>query len=139
MTMDYVITEDPALIDPEVVHRWLSEEAYWAKGRTREVVERSMANSICLGALHHGQLVGFARVVTDLATFAWLCDVFVVAEHRGRGAGGALVAAAVAHPELRGLKRFVLATADAHELYRRHGFEILDHPDRWMMRRGPGA
>ena len=139
MTPEYVITEDPALIDAEVVHRWLSEESYWARGRTLQVVERSMTNSICLGALHDGRLVGIARVVSDMATFAWLCDVFVVAEHRGRGVGGALVAAAVDHPKLRGLKRFVLATADAHELYRRHGFEILDHPERWMIRRGPGA
>ena len=71
--------------------------------------------------------------------FAWLCDVFVDEGYRGQGIGGALVAAAVGHPELAGLKRFVLATADAHDVYRRHGFEVLDHPERWMIRRGPGA
>ncbi len=139
MTSEYEITTDTDRIDPAIVHRWLAEESYWARGRTAELVARSMANSICFGAFDGAELVGFARVVTDRATFAWLCDVFVDGAHRGRGVGGALVAAAVDHPELAALKRFVLATADAHEVYRRHGFEVLDHPERWMMRRGTGA
>lgn len=139
MTPVYEITTDPDRIDPAVVHRWLAEESYWAQGRSAEAVTRSMANSICLGALDGARLIGFARVVTDRVTFAWLCDVFVEESHRGQGVGDALVAAAVGHPELAGLKRFVLATADAHEVYRRHGFEVLDHPERWMMRRGSGA
>ncbi len=139
MTSEYEITTDTDRIDPAIVHRWLAEESYWARGRTAELVARSMANSICFGAFDGAELVGFARVVTDRATFAWLCDVFVDEAHRGRGVGGALVAAAVDHPELAALKRFVLATADAHEVYRRHGFEVLDHPERWMMRRGTGA
>lgn len=139
MTAGYEITTDPARIDPVLVHRWLAEESYWAKGRSVEAVTRSMANSICFGAFAGTQQVGFARVVTDRATFAWLCDVFVTEPHRGRGVGGALVAAAVGHPELSELKRFVLATADAHEVYRRHGFEVLDNPERWMIRRGPAA
>lgn len=139
MTAGYEITTDPTRIDPVVVHRWLAEESYWAKGRSVEAVTRSMANSICFGAFAGTQQVGFARVVTDRATFAWLCDVFVTEPHRGRGVGGALVAAAVGHPELSELKRFVLATADAHEVYRRHGFEVLDNPERWMIRRGPAA
>ncbi|HEX5631131.1 MAG TPA: GNAT family N-acetyltransferase [Acidimicrobiia bacterium] len=139
MTSEYEITTDTDRIDPAIVHRWLAEESYWARGRSAELVARSMANSICFGAFDGAELVGFARVVTDRATFAWLCDVFVDEAHRGRGVGGALVAAAVDHPELAALKRFVLATADAHEVYRRHGFEVLDHPERWMMRRGTGA
>ena len=136
----YLISDEADRLDADLIHRWLSEESYWARTRSREVVDRSLANSICLGAyLPEGSQVGLARVVTDRATFAWLCDVFVLAEHRGRGLGGALVAAAVEHPELAALKRFVLATADAHDVYRRHGFEVLDHPERWMIRRGPGA
>jgi GNAT superfamily N-acetyltransferase len=84
-------------------------------------------------------MVGFARVVTDRATFGWLCDVFVIEEHRGKGLGGALVRAAVEHPDLRNIKRFVLATADGQGLYAKYGFEVLDQPERWMMRRGDTA
>jgi GNAT superfamily N-acetyltransferase len=99
-------------------------------------VERSIAHSIPLGAYHHEVIVGFARVVTDRSTFAWLCDVFVTPEHRNAGVGKALVAAAVGHPDLAEIKRFVLATADAHDLYRQYGFEIIERPERWMIRRG---
>lgn len=133
----YLISDDPARVDIAAVHTWLSEFSYWAKGRSPQTVARSIANSIPLGVYHDEALVGFARVVTDRATFAWLCDVFVMEEHRGRGLGRALVEAAVTHPELLGVQRFVLATADAQELYRKSGFEVLAHPDRWMLRRGP--
>ncbi|MEK7252740.1 MAG: GNAT family N-acetyltransferase, partial [Actinomycetota bacterium] len=136
---DYVISDDPALVDVDLVYAWLADTSYWAKGRTRETVQRSIANSIPLGVYHRGATVGFARVVTDRATFAWLCDVFVVEEHRGSGLGKALVEAAVTHPDLQEVKRFVLATADAHDLYRQYGFEVLDRPDRWMIRRGDTA
>ncbi len=135
----YVISDDPALVDLEVVYRWLSEESYWARGRTRETVVRSIANSISLGAYDGREIVGFARVVTDRSTFAWLCDVFVTPEHRNAGVGKALVATAVEHPDLAGITRFVLATADAQDLYRQFGFEVIERPDRWMIRRGaPG-
>lgn len=133
---EYLISDDPALIDIDVVHRWLSEDSYWSRGRTRQTVERSIAHSIPLGVYHHGVIVGFARVVTDRSTFAWLCDVFVTPEHRNAGVGKALVAAAVGHPDLAEIKRFVLATADAHDLYRQYGFEIIERPERWMIRRG---
>ncbi len=136
---EYVISDDPALVDVAKVHSWLDQTSYWAKGRTLETVERSIANSIPIGVYHRGATVGFARVVTDRSTFAWLCDVFVMEDHRGSGLGNALVEAAVNHPELQGIKRFVLATADAHDLYRKHGFEVLDRPDRWMFRRGDTA
>jgi GNAT superfamily N-acetyltransferase len=132
---EYLISDDPARVDVAAVYTWLSESSYWAKGRSRETVERSISHSIPLGAYRGETLVGFARVVTDRATFAWLCDVFVLAEHRGQGLGQALVDAAVSHPELSGIQRFVLATADAHDLYRRSGFEVLPRPDRWMIRR----
>lgn len=132
----YLISDDPERVDVAAVYTWLSESSYWAKGRSRATVERSIAHSIPLGAYDDDLLVGFARVVTDRATFAWLCDVFVLEEHRGRGLGRALVEAAVNHPDLVGIQRFVLATADAQDLYRQSGFETLAHPDRWMLRRG---
>jgi len=136
---EYLISDDPALVDVDVVHGWLTDASYWARGRTRETVVRSIANSIPLGVYHRGVTVGFARLVTDRSTFAWLCDVFVLEEHRGAGLGKALVDAAVTHPDLQEVERFVLATADAHDLYGRYGFEILDRPDRWMIRRGSTA
>lgn len=132
----YLLSDDPALVDVDVVHAWLTDAAYWARGRTRETVVRSIANSIPLGAYCGEAPVGFARVVTDRSTFAWLCDVFVVEEHRGAGLGKALVEAAVTHPDVQEVTRFVLVTADAHGLYSQFGFEVLDRPDRWMIRRG---
>lgn len=137
---DYLISDDPSRLDLDVVHRWLSEQSYWAAGRSRETVEASVANSIVFGVYEPGgATVGSARVVTDRATFGWLCDVFVVEDHQGRGLGKALIAAVAEHPDLRHLKRFVLATADAHDLYRHYGFEVMDHPERWMVRSGSTA
>lgn len=129
---DYEISTDPTRIDLDVVHRFLSEEAYWAKGRSREVVERSIEHSLCFGAYLDGEQAGFARVVTDRATFAWLADVFVLPEHRGRGLGKRLVQAALGHPELDGVYRWFLGTADAHDLYRRYGFRELQRAERFL-------
>lgn len=125
---------DPDDLDLDLVHRWLSEEAYWALGRPREVVERAAAHSVNLAALVGGELVGYGRLVTDRATYAWLCDVFVAADHRGRGVGRALVAAADELLASYGVQRAVLATHDAHGLYADFGFEPLAHPDHWMAR-----
>lgn len=137
---EYTISADPALLDLDLIRQWLDEESYWARGRTRETVETSVANSLNFGAYtKSGEMVGGARVVTDFATFAWLCDVFVVAAHRGTGLGKALVETVTQHPQLKHIKRFALATADAHDLYRQYGFNDLDHPDRWMMKRGSTA
>ena len=131
----YEVSTDKARLDVDVIHRWLSEESYWAQGRARETVERSIAHSLCFGVHRGAEMAGFARVVTDFATFAWLCDVFVLPGHRGRGLGKLIVEAVVGHPDLRGLRRIVLATKDAHELYRRHGgFVELPMPERWMAR-----
>jgi GNAT superfamily N-acetyltransferase len=136
----YTISTDPNRLDLDLIRRWLDEESYWARGRTRETVEMAVAHSLNFGAYtEYGEMVGGARVVTDFATFAWLCDVFVVTTHRGTGLGKALVEAATQHPRLREIKRFALATADAHDLYRQFGFTDLDHPERWMMRRGSTA
>jgi GNAT superfamily N-acetyltransferase len=128
------ISTDPADVDLDWLHPALSERAYWALGRSRELVERSVAGSLCFSALADGRQVGFARVVTDAATFAWVCDVFVDEAWRARGIGGRLMAAIVGDPRLQGLRRMVLATNDAGPLYEPYGFGPLAHPERWMER-----
>jgi GNAT superfamily N-acetyltransferase len=129
---DYVISTDPALLDVDMIHRFLSEESYWAKGRTREVTDRAIANSYPFGVYLGEEQVAFARVVTDTVTFAWLADVFVLSEHRGSGVGKLLVEAVIGDERFRGMKRWFLGTADAHELYRRFGFSELVNPGRLM-------
>ena len=132
---DYTLSTDPARLDLARIHDYLSRESYWAQGRPFEVVQRSVEHSLNFGIYHGDELAAFARVVTDRATFAWLCDVFVLEAHRGRGLGKWLVECVVAHPDLQGLKLFLLATRDAHELYRRYaGFETVMTPDRLMVR-----
>ena len=129
------VSTDPAEFDLEWVVSALSERAYWALGRPREAIVASLANSLCYGLLHGRQQVAVARVVTDRATFGWLCDVFVDESWRGKGLGGRLIDAIVADPRLRDVPRLVLATRDAGELYRRHGgFEPLAAPERFMER-----
>ena len=130
--MAYEISTDRARLDIDLIHRFLSEESYWAKGRDRATVERSIENSLPFGAYLDGRQVGFARVVTDYSTFAWLADVFVLPEHQGQGVGKRLVEAALSHPELQPMQRWLLGTADAHELYRRYGFEPLERTERFM-------
>jgi GNAT superfamily N-acetyltransferase len=135
---EYAISTDPALLDVDLVHRFLSEEAYWSPGVTRDVVERSIAHSICFG-LYRGrdqarEQAGFARVVTDRAAIAYLADVFVLPAHRGRGLGKWVIETVLSHPDLQGLRRFFLGTADAHSLYARYGFGPVD-PGRMMERR----
>ena len=129
------ISTDRADLDLDWLHSALSERAYWALGRSRQQVEAAVAGSLCFGAFIGAAQVGFARVVTDGATFGWICDVFVDEGHRGRGVGSALMAAIVGHPSIIGLRRLALATRDAHELYRRFGFETIAAPERWMERR----
>jgi GNAT superfamily N-acetyltransferase len=134
---DLRIGTDPAELDLDWLAAALSERAYWALGRSRSVVERSIAGSLCFGAYLDGRQVGFARVVTDEATFAWICDVFVDEGARGRGVGKRLIAAIVTDPRLAGLKRMLLATRDAHGLYAGFGFEPLGEPGMWMVRPAP--
>ena len=134
----YLISTDPDLLDLDVIHRWISEESYWATGRSRQTVATSVQASLNFGVYaDDGEMVGAARVVTDFATFGWLCDVFVIDEHRGRGLGKALMAAVADHPQLASLQRIILATADAHQLYARYGFELMANPERWMERTRP--
>jgi GNAT superfamily N-acetyltransferase len=128
----YTVSTDPARLDVEMVHRFLSEESYWAKGRTRDVTERAIANSLPFGVYLGDEQVAFARVVTDTITFAWLADVFVLPEHRGAGVGKLLVEAVLGDSRFAGMKRWFLGTADAHELYRRYGFSEPVNPGRFM-------
>jgi GNAT superfamily N-acetyltransferase len=117
----YEISADPARLDLGAVHAFLTR-SYWSPGISRELVARAARHSLCFGVYHHGQQVGFARVVTDHATFGYLCDVYVLEEHRGRGLGKALMRVVLAHPSLAGARRLMLATRDAHGLYRQQGF-----------------
>lgn len=130
----YEISTDPARIDAERVYHWLSTDAYWAIGRDREKQDRAIAGSLNFGVYDTGsrEQVACARVVTDLATFAWLCDVYVDPAARGKGIGTALVAAVRDHLRPHGLRRILLATHDAHGVYERIGFEALEKPDQWM-------
>ena len=120
----YTISDDPARVDVDAVHRYLHDESYWARGVPRDVVERSIAGSLPFGLYApDGSLAGFARVVTDRATYGYLADVFTLDAHRGSGLGVWLVEVVLSHPELQGLRRWVLFTEDAHGLYERFGFE----------------
>jgi GNAT superfamily N-acetyltransferase len=134
---EYEISADRGRLDVAAIHRYISEESYWGKGRPVEVVRRSVENSLPFGVYRGSELVGFARVVTDYATFAWLADVFIFEAHRGRGLSKWLMEVILAHPELQGFRRWVLATKDAHGLYRRFGFIELHKPERWMERPDP--
>ncbi|HEX6565601.1 MAG TPA: GNAT family N-acetyltransferase [Chthoniobacterales bacterium] len=139
------ISTELAWLDLELIHYFLSEHSYWARGIPRDVVARSIANSLCFGVYASGKgaldpgrrQVGFARVTTDRATFAYLADVFILPGHRGQGLSKRLMEAVLAHQDLQGLRRWMLATADAHELYRRFGFAELSQPDRFMQRHDP--
>jgi len=132
----FLISTDAARLDLDVIHSFLST-AYWAEGVPREVVARSIANSLCFGVYDGAKQIGFARVVTDYATFAYLGDVFIIEPYRGRGLSKALMDTAISHPHLRGLRRWLLGTADAHGLYRKFGFAESRYPERQMERSDP--
>ncbi|GAA1362674.1 GNAT family N-acetyltransferase [Streptomyces beijiangensis] len=130
----YEISADPGRLDAARIHHWLSTDAYWALGRSREKQDSAIAGSLNFGAYDatSGEQIAYARVVTDHATFAWLCDVYVDRPARGTGLGTALVAAVRDHLEPSGLRRILLATADAHGVYEKIGFTTLENPDKWM-------
>ncbi len=132
---NFTVSTDPARLDIPFIHGFLSRSCYWAIDRPLEIVQRSIENSLNFGVYHGSLQVGFARVVTDYATFAWLCDVFIVPEYRQHGLGKWLVQCVVDHPDIKPLRRLVLATRDANELYRKYGgFGPLPNPERWMAR-----
>lgn len=136
---DYEIDTDKRRLDLAAIQSFLSQEAYWAKSRTMEQTLTAIENSLCFGLYHGRQQVGFARVVTDRATFAYVGDVYVLGEHRGRGLSKWLMQTIVDQPDMQNLRRWLLATRDAHGLYAQYGFNALVHPDRWMERTAPDA
>jgi GNAT superfamily N-acetyltransferase len=133
----FQVSTDRTRLDVPMIYRFLSESSTWAVGVTRTVVERSIENSLCFGGYLDGRQVAFARVVTDYATFANLCDVFVVPEYRGRGYAKQLIRVVMEHPSLQGLRRFTLYTSDSHSLYARFGFAPPQKPDSVMERYSP--
>ncbi|MBV9339817.1 MAG: GNAT family N-acetyltransferase [Acidobacteria bacterium] len=135
---DYVVSTDPARLDHDVIHRFLTN-SYWAKGIPRQLVARCIENSLCFGVFRGREQVGFARVISDYATFAYVGDVFILAEHRGRGLGKFLMSCVMNHPELVGLRRWSLVTRDGHGLYRQFGFTSLARPDGYMELHNPGV
>ncbi|MGH9364731.1 MAG: GNAT family N-acetyltransferase [Thermoanaerobaculia bacterium] len=141
---DYSISTDRDRLDRQVIHAFL-RESYWARGIPREVVDRAIENALCFGLYEGDRQIGFARVISDFSTFAYLADVFVLDSHRGRGLGTWLVEVMRAHPDLQNLRRWMLATDDAHGLYRKFGFQPLEKPERIMeivvadIYKGPGS
>lgn len=134
---EYTISTDKARLDLAIIHDFISNHSYWGRGRKIKTVERSLDHSLNFGIFKKDQQVGFARVVTDFATFAWIADVFILEEHRGQGLAKWLMKSILSHPELQGFRRWVLATKDAHELYRKFGFQELRRPERWLERPDP--
>lgn len=132
-TEGFLISTDKSKLEPEMICDFLSS-AYWSNQRPREAILKSLEHSLCFGLYFSNKQIGLARVITDYATFAYLCDVFVIEEYRGRSLGKWLMETVIAHPELTRLRRFMLATRDAHALYEQYGFQGLSAPERWMER-----
>jgi GNAT superfamily N-acetyltransferase len=136
---EYEIDTDKRRLDIAAIHKFLSTESYWAKNRTLEQTLTAIENSLCYGIYKGKSQVGFARVITDRATFAYIGDVYVLQEHRGRALSKWLMQTIVEQPDMQGLRRWLLATRDAHGLYENYGFSGLVHPERWMERSAPDA
>lgn len=129
---EFIISTDKSRLDIEMIHRFLSNDAYWSKNIPKSVVERSIANAFCFGVYLGNQQVGFAKVITDYATIAYLGDVFILPEWRGRGLSVWLMETIMYHPELQGLRRWILLTSDAHRLYEKFGWKQIEDPTKWM-------
>lgn len=134
----FTISDDPDRLQLEVIVDYLAR-AYWSNQRTRAVIEKSLKHSLCFGVYDQDQQIGFARVVSDHATFAYLADVFILESHQGHGLGKWLVQTILEHPDLQGLRRWILATRDAHGLYGQFGFTALENPERYMTKFDPRA
>jgi GNAT superfamily N-acetyltransferase len=128
----FQISTDKNLLDFEMMYKYLSEDSYWAKGIPAERLKKAIENSLCFGVYKQNEQVGFARTVTDMATFAYICDVFILPEYRNLGLSKWLIQTIAGHPELQGLRRWSLATSDAHGLYSQFGFTLLSRPENWM-------
>ncbi len=136
---EFIVSTDRSRLQIEVIHKYLREESYWARERTREQTETAIKNSLPFGVYKGENQIGFARVVTDYATFAYLGDVYILAEYRGRGLSKRLMETIINHPDLQGFRRWILATRDAHALYEKFGFAALRFPERWMEKTAPNA
>lgn len=136
---EFTISTDRNLLQTDVIHKFLSEESYWAKERTLEQTTTAIENSLPFGVYRGERQIGFARVVTDYATFAYVGDVFILAEYRGQSLSKLLMETIVSHPDLQGFRRWILATKDAHALYEKFGFAPLRFPERWMEKTAPNA
>ncbi|MBA3334400.1 MAG: GNAT family N-acetyltransferase [Acidobacteria bacterium] len=136
---EFTISSDNLFLQIETIHKFLSEESYWAKERTREQTQKAIENSLSFGVYKGEKQIGFARVVTDYATFAYIGDVFILESFRGQGLSKWLMETIVNHPDLQNLRRWILATRDAHELYEKFGFRELKAPERWMEKAAPNA
>ena len=129
----YLISTDRAKLNLQSIYEFLVFRSYWAQNRNLDMVQTSLDNSLCFGVYLAEAQVGFGRVVTDYATFGWICDVFIMENHRGQGLGKWLVNCICQHPQLVPIRRIILATVDAHSLYQKHaGFQPLLHPERWL-------
>jgi GNAT superfamily N-acetyltransferase len=136
---EFCISTDKNRLQRDVIDRFLAEESYWADKRSTEQTTKAIENSLCFGVYHGSEQVGFARVISDFATFAYLGDVFVLEKYRGQGLSKWLMQIIVDYPDLQGLRRWILATRDAHSLYSKYGFGQLRYPDRWMEKTAPDA
>jgi GNAT superfamily N-acetyltransferase len=136
---EFLVSTDRRRLQLEIIHKYLSQESYWAQERTAEQTATAIKNSLPFGVYKGETQVGFARVVTDYATFAYLGDVFVLPEYQGKGLGKFLMRVILAHPDLQNFRRWILATRDAHALYEKYEFAALRHPERWMERTAPNA
>jgi GNAT superfamily N-acetyltransferase len=136
---EFTISTDKSLLQLDVIQKFLSEESYWAKERTLEQTKRAIENSLCFGVYFEARQIGFARVVSDFATFAYIGDVFILQEFRGNGLSKLLMETMISHKDLQGLRRWVLATKDAHGLYEQFEFSGLKFPERWMEKTAPNA
>jgi GNAT superfamily N-acetyltransferase len=136
-TPEYTVSTDQSRLNNDLIYNFLNTQSYWAKGIPIETFERSIQNALCFGVYHNNDQVAFARVVTDRATIAYLGDVFVLPEHRGKGISKLLLKTIHAHPELQGLRRWILLTADAHKLYEQAGWNTIKKPELWMELHNP--
>lgn len=139
MNQTFQISTDKSRLDIPMIHQFLSQEAYWCKGIPLETLQRSIENAMCFGVFCGEHQVGFARVISDFATIAYLGDVFILPEYRGQGLSKMLMTEVMNHPDLQGLRRWILLTGDAHGLYRQFGWTDLAKPDRWMERHDAGV
>lgn len=136
---EFTISTDKNLLQIEAIHQFLSRDSYWATERTREQTATAIEHSLCFGVFADEKQIGFARVISDYATFAYLGDVYILEEFRGRGISKWLMETIIKHPDLQNLRRWILATKDAHSLYEKFGFHALKFPDRWMEKPAPNA